>query len=331
MRCVPLWCCLLSALLASSLLAADVPVATSQPAVPTSQPHARLSLKDALAALKDPPDWFATTVVTWDMSKPWKDGRLEVRRLLADTATARAAVKLTWQYRRKGDIGNGHEWPMYLFMGGEYAWACQEYPKYLRNFHEVHAYHCYAACLSHFGEYERALDALREALAHLPPRPWQIAARATTADAMGDVYLAMGQADEARNHYAEAIRLFPTSDQPYARHLLPRKAAKVQFKLDRMTMQSLAQARLRDGSYTARAMGYSESKDLEVTVVIRDGRIADVQVRHEEKIDLDATKIIPRRIVQQQSLQVDTVTGATVTSQGVIDGTMHALKQAGLK
>jgi uncharacterized protein with FMN-binding domain len=141
----------------------------------------------------------------------------------------------------------------------------------------------------------------------------------------------MGDLAKAREHYAAAMRLYPMSDQPYGRHLLARHVAKVKTKLDLLAMQSLATTRLRDGAFTGKAMGYSDKKDLEVTVTIRTGKIADVRVQHEEKIELNAAKIIPQRMVEKQSLQVDGVTGATVTCQGIVEGAFQALKQAGLQ
>jgi len=293
------------------------------------------SLALALAQLKVPPDWIAATPIAWDTNKPWKDARLEIRRLLAlDDASVRQGVKLTWLYAQKGDIGDGHELPMYLFMSGNYAWAAQEYPKHLKKVvgtGATHAYLCYASCLAHFGEDAQALHVLDEAMNDLPVKPWRIANTASIHNHSGDLYAKTGDLAKAREHYAEAIRLYPTSDQPYGRHLLPRYAAKVKTKLDLLTLQSLATTRLRDGAYTGRALGYSDKKDLEVTVTIRAGKISDVKVKHEEKIDLNATKIIPQRIVEKQSLQVDGVTGATVTSQAIVEGAFRALRQAGLQ
>ncbi len=317
-------------LMAAGLLVAVSPYrATAAGAAPAP------SLQPALAQLKVPPDWIAATPITWDTAKPWKDARLEIRRLLAlDEASARQGVKLTWLYARKGDIGDGHELPMYLFMSGNYAWAALEYPKYLKKVAgagPTHAYNCYASCLAHFGEFNQALQVLDQAMKDLPAKPWRIASIANIHNQYGDLYAKMGDLAKAREHYAEAVRLYPTSDQPYGRHLLPRYVAKVKTKLDLLAMQSLATTRLRDGAYTGRALGYSDKKDLEVAVTIRAGKIADVNVRHEEKIDLNATRIIPQRIVEKQSLQVDGVTGATVTSQAIVEGAFQALKQAGLQ
>jgi len=40
---------------------------------------------------------------------------------------------------------------------------------------------------------------------------------------------------------------------------------------------------------------------------------------------------IPEQVIEKQSLDVDTVTGATVTSQAVIGAVFRALSQAGLQ
>jgi uncharacterized protein with FMN-binding domain len=314
------------------LAAVSLPLARGADA-PANQPPA--SLDATLAQLKVPPDWFTRTPIAWDTNKPWKEARLEIRRLLAlDEDHNRQAVKLTWLYAQKGDIGDGHELPMYLFMSGNYAWAALEYPKYLKATEgqgATHAYLCYASCLEHFGENDAALAVLNKALSDLPPKPWRIANTANIHNHLGDYYARLGHTAKATEHYQQAIRLYPTSDQPYGRHLLPRHAAKVQSKLDLLTLQALENARLRDGTFTGRSLGYAENKELVVTVTIRGGKIADLKVQHEEKIDLGATHLIPQRILARQSLRVDGITGATVTSQGIVDGAFQALKQAGLK
>lgn len=316
-------------LIALGVLVANECASTAMAASP--QP----TLREAQQQLKIPPDWFAVTPIYWDTNKPWKDARLEIRRLLAlDESNIRQGVKLTWLYSQKGDIGDGHELPMYLFMSGNYAWATLEYPKYLAKVAgngATHAYLCYVSCLAHFGETNQALEVLSKAMNDLPPKPWRIANLANIHNHCGDLYAKIGDLVKAREHYAEAMRLYPTSDQPYGRHLLPRNVAKVKTKLDLLDLQSLRIEALRDGAHTGRSLGYSDKKDLEVTVTLRSGRIADVKVKHEEKIDLNATTIIPQRIVAQQSLQVDGITGATITSQAIVDGAFQALKQAGMK
>lgn len=323
-------------LLAAEGRAADAAGAAGPPSAASASSSAKKpSLQQALAALTVPPPWLATTPTTWNMSQPWSKGRLEIRRLLAGSeAEVRQGVKLTWLYTQKNDIGDGHELPMYLFMSGQYAWAVREYPPHLKRVAgkgATHAWLCYASCLAHFGEYAQALDALDQAAKDLPPSPWAINAQANIMNARGDIHAAMGQTDKAKECYQAAIQLYPTSNQPYGRHLLARQVSKVQTKLNLLTFESLSAARLRDGRYVGKTVGYAETPAMEVTVTVRDGRIADIQVKHQEKIDLNATSLIPRRIVDQQSLKVDAITGATVTSQAIVDGAYKALQQAGLR
>lgn len=292
--------------------------------------NAKPSLKAALASLKVPPDWIDTVKVEYDSSQPWKDARLEVRRLLSLNKN-REAIKLTCLYLQKGDIGDGHEYPMYLYMGGEYAWAVQEYRKRLGSRPEgfTHEYLSLAACYRHFGEYTEALKLLTIALQRLPAPPWRIAQEANIHDYMGDLYVSLGNVEQATQHYKKAIALYPTSDQPYGRHLLHRYAAKVQSKLDRLMLNAIESGKLRDGTYTGNSPGYVE--DIIVTVTIRKGKIADIRVQHQEKIDQNASTIIPQRIIAKQSLKVDGITGATVTYDAIMDGTLQALTKAGLK
>lgn len=296
-----------------------------------SHPAAR----DIVAQLKVPPDWLAATPIYWDTNKPWKEARLEIRRLLAlDEAHVRQGVKLTWLYAQKDDIGDGHELPMYLFMSGNYDWALKEYPPFLSRQNgkgATHAYLCYAACLAHFRDFTAALAVLNQALTDLPPKPWRINSQANIHNQLGDLFAQMGNAEKAKEHYAEASRLYPLSDQPYGRHLLPRKVAQVQAKLRLLTLEALGSVRLRDGNYTGNSVGYSDQADIVVTAAIQAGRIARLDVMHKEKIELNATKIIPQRIVEQQSLKVDGVTGATITSQAIVEATYRALLKAGLQ
>ncbi len=297
------------------------------------------SLEAALAALKIPPDWYNSVEIRYDTSQPWKEARLEIRRLLGLGGQAcREAIKLTCVYRDKNDIGDGHEYPMYLYMGGEYAWATRAYEEFTGGLlanpdsgDHVHAFLCLASCYSHFGEFRKALDTLNTAMTRLPSPPWRIARQADIHDSFGDLYARMGDAAKAKRHYAEAARLYPASNQPYGRHLLKRRAAKVQSKLDLLDHRSLSTATLRDGAYRAKALGYSGDKDVAVTVTIRSGRIADIQIDHAEKIDQGATVLIPQRIIAEQSLDVDAITGATVTCDAIRDGVFRALKQAGLE
>ncbi len=259
---------------------------------------------------------------------------MEIRRLLSlnTDAARKEAVKLTWIYLQKGDIGDGHEYPMYLFLGGQPVWAVRAHEEFLAKPHKEapdHAYISLASLYARYGEFEKAKAALDQAMARLPAPPWRIARKANLHEAFGDLFVAWAKLDPAREHYAEAIRLYPTSNQPYGQHLLKRQANRVQSKLDLLSARSLADAELRDGRYTFTALGYAG--DIDVALIVREGRIADIQLKHQEKIDQGACVVIPQRIIEKQSLQVDGVSGATVTTAAILDGTLQCLRKAGLQ
>lgn len=82
-----------------------------------------------------------------------------------------------------------------------------------------------------------------------------------------------------------------------------------------------------DGTYTETATG--KEGDFEVTVVIEGGAIASVtigdNVETRGQIAIDQ---LPAQIVEAQSYDVDTVSGATVTSTGIKDAVARVLEKA---
>lgn len=84
------------------------------------------------------------------------------------------------------------------------------------------------------------------------------------------------------------------------------------------------------GTYTAQATGKKGPVTVEVT--FSDSAIDSVKVTDSldtPRISGVAFKTIPEEIVQYQSLGVDTVSGATLSSWGVINATKDCVKQAG--
>lgn len=85
-----------------------------------------------------------------------------------------------------------------------------------------------------------------------------------------------------------------------------------------------------DGSYEGTSKGHGG--DVKVTVEIKDHVIAAVQVTDHQETQGIADKpleAIPQRIVDEQSLAVDTISGATETSMAILGGAEEALKAAG--
>lgn len=90
---------------------------------------------------------------------------------------------------------------------------------------------------------------------------------------------------------------------------------------------------IKEGSYTGKAAGYHG--EITVTTEIdKDGKIANVTVGENTEtagIGTIAIEKMPQKIVEAQALDVDAVTGATVTSQAIIGAVADALSQAGGK
>lgn len=293
-----------------------------------------MSLKELLADVEVPPPWLDAVQTPYDTTKPWKEARLEIRRLLGvgQPETHREALKLTWVYFQNDDMGDGHEYPMYTFLGGEPLWSILAHKQFLAKPHEntpIHSHMTLASLYAQYDAFEEAKATLDVAMNALPDPPWKIMRRADLLVALGDLYAAWDQPDAAKDYYRQAAELYPTAKPPYGGHTLPRRAAAAQVKLDRLTLRSLSSTTLKDGEYRDTALGYAG--DIHLTVAIDAGRIADIQVRHEEKIDQNACVLIPQWIVEKQTLQVDGISGATVTRDAIVNGTFRCLKKAGLK
>lgn len=84
-----------------------------------------------------------------------------------------------------------------------------------------------------------------------------------------------------------------------------------------------------DGVYTASASG--KNGKVEVTVTIEDGAISQIEIGDNQETPRYAEKVfseLPERIIKAQSIDVDTVTGATATSNAVLRAVMDCLEQA---
>lgn len=88
----------------------------------------------------------------------------------------------------------------------------------------------------------------------------------------------------------------------------------------------------KDGVYTGTADGYRPGLQVEVTV--KNNQITQVRIvshnEHGERFYGPPMEIVPEEIVASQSTDVDTVSGATFTSVGIINAVNEALKNAGL-
>ena len=79
-----------------------------------------------------------------------------------------------------------------------------------------------------------------------------------------------------------------------------------------------------DGTYTGEAQGYGGTVAVELTV--ENGKITDLAITSAEKEDT-ASAVIDS-ILEQQSTDVDTVSGATFSSNGILHAAEDALRKA---
>ena len=306
---------------ALALLVGMASVLSAAPALP-----GKPSLDRALAELQVPPAWLEAVPLAVDPSAPWNKAwdRIEELLMTADPGDRRKAVKLAYVYQANGKARDGLPAATY-FLAGETAWALVEHRK-LTNKNAV-AWMRLASCYLHFGEHAHALAALDEALQHLPDPPWRRYQEAQVHEARGDVLADQDARPLAKVAYDQATRLYEaTPRQPPVQLPAWRGARRVTAKIDLLARDALKSARLRDGIFAATVFGYSDNIQAQVTV--RDARIMEVKLDHREKADLGARVILPERIIEKQSVEVDGVTGATVTSQAIKSAVFQALKQS---
>ena len=91
-----------------------------------------------------------------------------------------------------------------------------------------------------------------------------------------------------------------------------------------------AEAGIQDGTYEGSAFGFGDH--ITVSVTIKDGRITDIAVLDasgEDRPYYNQSLPLLDEMIDKQSTEVDTVSGATLTSEGLIGAVADALGKAG--
>ncbi|MGN1390162.1 MAG: FMN-binding protein, partial [Bulleidia sp.] len=104
----------------------------------------------------------------------------------------------------------------------------------------------------------------------------------------------------------------------------------VQAALDQASGSSPSSGAIADGTYTGTAHG--SKSEITVQVTVKDSAITDIAVTDEADspyISDAAFNAIPQRIIDAQSVAIDNVTGATLTSTGIRNAVDAALKSSG--
>lgn len=91
-----------------------------------------------------------------------------------------------------------------------------------------------------------------------------------------------------------------------------------------------AEAGIQDGTYEGSAFGFGDL--ITVSVTIKDGRITDIAVLDasgEDRPYYNQSLPLLDEMIDKQSTEVDTVSGATLPSEGLIGAVADALGKAG--
>ena len=94
--------------------------------------------------------------------------------------------------------------------------------------------------------------------------------------------------------------------------------------------ESDAESGIQDGTYEGSAFGFGDL--ITVSVTIKEGRITDISVLDasgEDRPYYNQSLPLLDEMIDQQSTEVDTVSGATLTSEGLIGAVADALGKAG--
>ncbi len=88
-------------------------------------------------------------------------------------------------------------------------------------------------------------------------------------------------------------------------------------------------AEVPDGTYEGSAQGFAGP--IVVEVEVSDGEIVSIEVLEQEETAtyfVESYPLIPEQIIEEQSLDVDTQTGATISAEGIVNAVENALMEA---
>ena len=148
--------------------------------------------------------------------------------------------------------------------------------------------------------------------------------------AAGDACRKHGRYSQAIDYYRQVIALRTTytriDGKDQKNPILQRNKQRAQTGIDNIrTFETLDLSRIPDGTYTGTSLAYVG--DLTVAVTVANGHITSVRItKHKDKQHFSALTDTPDQIIKKQDLKgIDATTGATITSQAIIDASAKAL------
>jgi uncharacterized protein with FMN-binding domain len=165
--------------------------------------------------------------------------------------------------------------------------------------------------LAEMGEFRRAVG-MAQVVARRWPDEGHLAA--------GNACRLVGRYKEALAHYGQVL----SASQGSGRINRNKQRARESIAAIKL-YESLDLSGIRDGTYSGQSAGYRGMVEVEASV--QGGRIRSVRVtRHKEDMTYTALTDLPSQIVKKQGVgHVDAVTGATITSEAIINAAAKAL------
>lgn len=293
----------------------------------------RLTRELAEARRLGRPAWVATTPLEVTLTADYREMRRSVDSRLG-LGKGREAIRILYGLIDRG-AGQPQTWASYylaqaLLQVHEYPYAILEYQKHGATPIAVDAL---ARCYLAYDQYSSALSYFQKALDYAKTSPQKNLYSAKTLAGIGDVYRKMGDFKQATAHYEKARLAYEAGTRESGRPswYISQQKQNMQLMQEMKDVSdaavSLDVTKLKPGAYTGKARGYAG--DITVTVTIADGKITEARVTAQtESIPLSALEDVPAAVVAAQSPSVDAVTGATVTSHGIMAALNKALVQA---
>ena len=308
-----------------------------------------------------PPDWFQATPLNfpksldltwtdpqpgspWDPSKNvgqfiwtsinenearWREGIRFLHHLLTVNQKNPAIVKRTmtalanmyhnlhedWAraafwWEKAGDTSNPDLAHCYFKLGSRTMAA-----EVLKAYSTDNSRHCNIARLwAEMGDVDRALKMALQTAQSTPDVGFLAA---------GDICRVAGRYTEALGHYQKVV------DAPSGGRDLKQSKGRAQASIDAIKLvDTLDLKKVPDGTYRDASLGYSGQVNVEVQVA--GGKIADVKVtQHTEKQYYSAITDTTRQLIAKQGAKgVDATSGATITSEAVINASLKAVRKA---
>ncbi len=142
----------------------------------------------------------------------------------------------------------------------------------------------------------------------------------------GDACRVAGDQRKAMQFYQKVLDL---KAEGKAKRRIERNQRRARANLDGLKLFDLLDlAKVPDGTYRAASLGYEA--DVEVEVKIQAGRIEDVRVvQHREKQFYSSISETCQKIIARQAVTgIDATSGATITSEAIVNATAKALAPA---